>query len=118
MAYSGVRLAPEQAAFTVVPTKRRYRLGNSVVAIGLQQELHHVLERRPDDPLDVEDFIWLVSKTAQRHDATCQNAGLRINQCAVEIEQNKRGGACFSIVIAAGRVNVRSPDTAMPEERL
>jgi hypothetical protein len=49
-----------------------------------------------------------VSKSAQRREATCQNAGLRINQGAVEIEKNSaRRGHGFSIVIAARRVNVR-----------
>jgi hypothetical protein len=49
-----------------------------------------------------------VSKSAQRREATCQNAGLRINQGAVEIEKNRaRRGHGFSIVIEAKRVNVR-----------
>jgi hypothetical protein len=108
IAYSRVGLASEKAAFTVVLTKGQYCLSNPVVPIWLQQELHHVLERRPDDPLDVEDFVRLVSKSAQRREATCQNAGLRINQGAVEIEKNRaRRDHGFSIVIAAKRVNVR-----------
>jgi hypothetical protein len=98
MAYSRVGLASEKAAFTVVLTKRQHGLSNPVVPIGLQQELHRVLERRPDDPLDVEDFVRLVSKSAQRREATCQNAGLRINQGAVEIEKNRaKRGHGFSI---------------------
>jgi hypothetical protein len=103
-----VGLASEKAAFTVVLTKCQYCLSNPVVPIWLQQELHHVLERRPDDPLDFDDLIRLMSKGAQRRQAACQNAGLRINQGAVEMEKNRaRRGHGSRIVTAAKRVNAR-----------
>src|ERR1700730_17853497 len=103
-----VGLASEKAAFTVVLTKGQYCLSNPVVPIWLQQELHHVAERRPGYQFEGEDFVRLGSKSAQRCEATCQNAGLRINQGAVDIEKNRaRRGHGFSIVIAAKRGNVR-----------
>ncbi len=68
--------------------KGQYRLADPVVPIRLQQELHRVFERRPDDTLDVVNFVELVSKAAQRHHAACQNAGLGIDQGTVEIEKN------------------------------
>src|SRR3984957_17317751 len=116
MAYSRVGLASEKAAVAVVPAKRQYGLGNPVVSIWLQQELHHVLERRPDHPLDVDDFVRLVSKRAHCCEATFQNAGLRINQGTVEIEKDRaKRGHGFSIVIAARRVNVRLIRSAMSQ---
>src|SRR5882757_3483976 len=117
MAYSRVGLASEKAAFTVVLTIGQHGLGNPVVPIWLQQELQRLLERRPDHPLDVEDFVRLVSKRAQCRVATCQDAGLRIDQGTVEIEQNSaRRGHGFSIGIAAQRANVRYPFGALPPD--
>ena len=52
-------LASEKTAITVVPAKGQYCFGNPVVPIWLQQKLHDVFERRPDDALDVEDFFRL-----------------------------------------------------------
>jgi len=64
-ANSRIGLASEKAAFTIVLTIRRDCLSDPVVSIRLQQKLHHVFERRPDDALDVEDFVRFMSKGAQ-----------------------------------------------------
>jgi hypothetical protein len=63
----------------------RYCFTNSAVSIWLQQGLHHVFERWPDSASYVEGFIRFMSKGAQCSKAACKNAGLRINQGAVEV---------------------------------
>jgi hypothetical protein len=70
----------------------------SVVSVGLQQDLHHILERRPDDMSYIEGFIRLMSKGAQGGKAACQNAWVRIDQGAVEVQKN---GASHDPKIAA-----------------
>jgi hypothetical protein len=71
-----------------VLTIGRHCFTNSAVSIWLQQGLHDVFERRPDSAPYVEGFIRFVSKGAQRSKAACKNAGLRINQGAVEVQKN------------------------------
>ncbi len=78
-----------------------YRFANSAVSIWLQQGLHHVFERWPDNASYVEGFIRLVSKAAQCSKAACKNAGLRINQGAVEVQKN--GASHNSNISAEGK---------------
>jgi len=47
--------------------------------------VHHVFERWPDSASYVEGFIRFMSKGAQCREAACKNAGLRINQGAIEV---------------------------------
>jgi hypothetical protein len=68
-----------------VLTIGRYCFVNSAVSIWLQQGLHQVFERWTDSASDVEGFIRFMSKGAQCGKAACKNAGLRINQGAVEV---------------------------------
>ena len=56
-ANSRIRLAFEQAAFSVVLTIGHHCFTNSVVPIRPQQDLHHVFEWRPNRTLYVEVFI-------------------------------------------------------------
>ena len=53
--------------------------GDSVVSVGLQQDLHRVFERGPDCMSYIEGFIRFMPKGAQRRKAACQNAGIRID---------------------------------------
>jgi hypothetical protein len=50
--------------------------------------LHDVFERGPDEMSDVEGFIRFMPKGAQRRKAACQDAGVRIDQGAVEVQEN------------------------------
>ena len=108
IANSRIELASEQAYFAVMLTIGQYRLADPVVSIRLQQKLQHVFERRPNNTLDVVDFTRFMSKGAQRRHAACQNAGLGIDQGAVEIEKNGASrGHGTSIAAGGRRVNVR-----------
>src|SRR6266704_7089616 len=70
-ANSRIRLAPEKAAFTVVLAIGRHCFAYSVVPVWLQQNLHDVFERWPDDALYIEGIIRFMSKGAQRRQAAC-----------------------------------------------
>ena len=83
-----IRLASEKPTFTVVVTIGGDRFTNSAVSIWLQQGPHHSFERWADRESYVEGFIRLVSQGAQCSQAACKNAGLRINQGAVEVQKN------------------------------
>jgi hypothetical protein len=78
-ANSRIRHAAEKPAFTVVLTIGRDCFADSVVAVRLQQDLHHILERGPDGTSYIEGFIRFMSKDAQCRKAACQNAGVRID---------------------------------------
>src|SRR5258708_6980614 len=79
---------------------------DSVVSVRLQQNLHQIFDRGPDGPSYIERFVRLMSKGAQCRKAAFQNAGVRIDQGAVEVQKN---GARHDPKIAAGseRVQVR-----------
>src|SRR5215471_3378174 len=82
---SRIGLASEKTNFAVVLTIGRYGFADSVVPIPLQQNLHQVFERRPDGALYVERFIRFMPKGTECRQAACQDAGLRIDQSAVEV---------------------------------
>ena len=58
----GIRLASEKAAFAVVLTIRRRCFADPVVSERLQQNPHHVIERRPDRGPDIERFVRFMAK--------------------------------------------------------
>jgi hypothetical protein len=53
--------------------------------------LHDIFERGPDGASYIDGFIRFMSKGAQCRKAACQNAGLRIDQGAVEVQKNRAG---------------------------
>ena len=86
---SRINLALKQAAFSVVLAIGDYRFSNPVVSIRLQQDLHQFFEWRSDRSRYIEVFVRFVSKGAQRSQAACCDARLRINQSAVEVQKNR-----------------------------
>src|ERR1700694_2355488 len=80
-----IRHASEKPSFTVMLTIGSDRLTYSVVSVGLQQDLHDLFEWGPDDTSYIAGFIRFMSKGAQCRKAACQNAGIRIDQGAVEV---------------------------------
>jgi hypothetical protein len=72
----------------------------------LQQDLHDVFYGGPDGMSYIERFIRFMSKGAQCRAAACENAGVRIDQGAVEVQKNGAGHAP-KIAARSKRVQVR-----------
>ncbi len=84
-----IGLAAAKPAFAIVLPIGRHGFADPTVPIGLQQNRHHLFDRRPDDPADVACCIRLMPQRPQRRQAARQDAGLRIDQSAVEIQKNR-----------------------------
>ena len=105
-ANSRIGHASEQPGFTVVPAIGSDCFADPVVSVWLQQGLHHVFERRPDGASYIDGFIRFMSKGAQCRKAACQNAGVRIDQGAVEVQKNGAGHVP-KVATGSKRVQVR-----------
>jgi len=89
---AGVRKAFKQATLTIISTICLHRLVDAIITVRFQKEPHDVLYRRTNYRRQVRYLIRNMPQGAQSGLTARQNARLGIDQGAIEIEENGRGG--------------------------